>query len=141
MDVFTRDASNGDLVQTYLPAGGSWTKYDLSRAGVAAHAAGSPISMVRPDGTLDVYYRGVDAHLYELYLKPGGSWTQWDVSAAGNAPAAISGDPAVSITNGIINMFTRDASNGDLVQTYWSAATNSWTKWDVTAAGYAPTIG
>ena len=38
-------------------------------------------------------------------------------------------------------MFTRDATNGNLVQTYWSTATNNWTKWDVTASGYAPTIG
>jgi hypothetical protein len=63
------------------------------------------------------------------------------VSAAGFAPATISGDPSVVNNNGVINMFTRDAFNGNLVQTYWSSTANNWAKWDVTASGYAPTIG
>jgi hypothetical protein len=56
----------GPVVTPPAGTGAAWTHTDLVAQADAAEAAGDPVVVVSPDGTLHVLYRGLDEHIHEL---------------------------------------------------------------------------
>jgi hypothetical protein len=92
-------------------------------------------------GTLYNFSVSSAGHLIATYLPPGGKWTVYDLTAVGKAPI-VSGSIATGMasnpTPGTMYVFER-GSNGDLYTSYLAPG-GSWTKYDLTAAGDAPSI-
>jgi hypothetical protein len=92
LSVFTV-GTNGHVVQSYLPKGGSWKEWDLTGAGKAptASSAGGVITDTGIDNsgsTLSVFSVGTNGDVYQSHLTGGGSWAVWDLTSAYVAPSA-----------------------------------------------------
>jgi hypothetical protein len=146
--VYTVDASSGDLQETYLPAiGDAWTTQDLSAK------YGTPPTNVTPTavehtagaagasdgcGYTSVYTRDRNGDLQETYLPdtgfPGDPWITQDLSANYGAPAVLSGTSPVAIVHcGWTSVYTIDATDHHLQETYLPAIGDSWTSQDLSA--------
>ena len=128
--VYTVDASNGHLQETYLPAmGDPWTTQDLSaKYGTPAVMAGTePVSVVHA-GFTSVYT--VDAgtgDLQETYLPAlGDGWSTQNLSVNYGTPPTNWTPTAVYHSN-YTSVYTVDASNSDLQETYLPAIGDPWT--------------
>jgi hypothetical protein len=143
--VYTVDASNDHLQETYLPVmGGPWSTQDLSAN------YGTPATTVTPTAVVHAGYTSVytvDAsndHLQETYLPAiGDSWTSQDLSANYGTPAVAAGTQPVALYHtGYTSVYTVDASNDHLQETYLPAIGDSWTSQDLSANyGTPPTVG
>jgi hypothetical protein len=98
--VYTIDAGNQHLQETYLPdegfPGDPWKTQDLSaKYGAApAGANGSPVALVHM-GFTSVYYRGPNNDLQETFLHAiGAAWHHQSLSANYGSPGML-GDPIV----------------------------------------------
>ena len=127
--VYTVDASNGHLQETYLPAmGDPWTTQDLSaNYGTPAVMAGTePVSVVHA-GYTSVYT--VDAgtgDLQETYLPAiGDAWSTQNLSVNYGTPPTDWTPTAVYHSN-YTSVYTVDASNSDLQETYLPAIGDAW---------------
>jgi hypothetical protein len=141
--VYTVDASNGHLQETYLPAmGDPWTTQDLSaNYGTPAVMAGTrPVAVVH-DGYTSVYT--VDASsgdLQETYLPAiGDSWSTQDLTANYGTPTT-DWTPTAVYHSDYTSVYTVDASSGDLQETYLPAIGDSWTTQNLTANYGAPPV-
>ena len=128
--VYTVDASNGHLQETYLPAmGDPWTTQDLSaNYGTPAVMAGTePVAVVH--GTFTSVYT-VDASsgdLQETYLPAiGDAWSTQNLSANYGTPPTDTTPTAVYHSN-FTSVYTVDESNNDLQETYLPAIGDPWT--------------
>jgi hypothetical protein len=141
--VYTVDSANGHLQETYLPAiGDPWTTQDLSaNYGTPPVMPGTePVALVH-DGYTSVYT--VDAsngHLQETYLPAiGDPWTTQDLSAHyGTPPAGTT--PTAVVHDGFTSVYTVDASNGHLQETYLPAIGDPWTTQDLSANYGTPPV-
>jgi hypothetical protein len=158
--VFTVDASNGDLQETYLPAiGGPWTTQDLSAnyftpptnvtPTAVEHYAGA--SGTSPGcGYTSVYTRDRNGDLQETYLPnagfPGDRWVTQDLSGTAplqpGTPQILAGTSPVAIIHcGFTSVYTVDGSNDHLQETYLPAIGGPWTTQDLSANyGAPPTV-
>ena len=141
--VYTVDSSNGHLQETYLPTlGGPWHTQDLTaNYGTPPVMPGTtPVSLVH-DGYTSVYT--VDAatgHLQETYLPQlGDSWTTQDLSANYGTPAT-SWTPTAVVHQGYTSVYTVDAGNGHLQETYLPKLGDSWTSQDLSANYGTPSV-
>ncbi|MBS2554302.1 hypothetical protein KGQ19_46355 [Catenulispora sp. NL8] len=139
--VYTVDASNGHLQETYLPKmGGSWATQDLSNNyGTPAVLAGTQPVAIYHDGYTSVYT--VDAsnhHVQETYLpKMGGSWATQDLTANYGTPAT-SVTPTTVLHQDWLSVYTIDQSNGHLQETYLPKLGGPWYSKDLAATDGAP---
>ena len=160
--VYTVDASNGHLQETYLPyicapgcsPGQGWATQDLSAT------VGTPPTNVTPgalfhSGFTSVYtVNASNRHLQETYLaslcvpcSPGQGWATQDLSATVGTPAVKGGtSPVAVLHDGYDSVYTVDASNGDLQETflagicYGCSPGQGWATQDLTAhVGTPPT--
>ncbi|MGH3167123.1 MAG: arabinofuranosidase catalytic domain-containing protein, partial [Trebonia sp.] len=141
--VYTVDASNDHLQETYLPAmGDSWSTQDLSaNYGTPAVMPGTqPVALLH-DGYTSVYT--VDAsngHLQETYLPAmGGPWSTQDLSAEFGTPPT-NRTPAAVYHTGYTSVYTVDASNGHLQETYLPLMGGPWTTQDLSANYGTPAV-
>jgi hypothetical protein len=149
--VYTVDASNGHLSETYLPAmGDAWTTQDLT-----SETSGNPVAYgVQP---VAIYHTGytsvytVDAsngHLRETYLTAiGGSWSTQDLyPSAGSQVVAPFPSPSALVhydTSGGLtwtSVFTVDYSSGDVRETYLPVMGDLWSTQDLTAKYHTPPV-
>jgi len=136
--VYTVDATSGDLQETYLPAicapncapGQGWNTQDLTKY------VGTPRVMVLTgpvavlhDGYVSVYtVDASDGHLDETYLAslcapgcaPGQGWAWQDLSATVGTPSTAV-TPGADYHSGYTSVYTVDASDGHLDETYLPA--------------------
>jgi hypothetical protein len=145
--VYTVDASNDDLQETYLPyMGDSWTTQDLSAqyGTPAVNYLMSPTAVVH-DGYTSVYTvdEGSD-DLQETYLPAiGDPWATQDLSAKYGTPAvALDSQPVALYHDGYTSLYTVDASNDDLQETYLPAIGDAWATQNLSAKyGTPPAYG
>jgi hypothetical protein len=143
--------SSGDLEETYLPAMGKpWTTQSLSTlAGTPAMLTGTvPVAVVH-DGYTSVYTidAGDSTHtkgdLQETYLPAiGDSWSTQDLSAQTGTPAS-SVTPTAIFHGGYTSVYTVNASNGDLWETYLPGAGfpgDPWHAQDLSANYHTPAV-
>ncbi len=141
--VYTVDASNGDLQETYLPAmGDPWTTQNLSAGyGTPAVLAGTEPVAVTHYGYTSVYT--VDASngdLQETYLPAvGDAWSTQNLSAKyGTPPTDVT--PTAVLHDGYTSVYTVDASNAHLQETYLPAIGGSWSTQDLSANYGTPAV-
>jgi Alpha-L-arabinofuranosidase B, catalytic len=134
--VYTVDASNDHLQETYLPAmGDPWSTQDLSVNYGTPATTETPTAVVH-DGYTSVYtVDASDNQLQETYLPEiGDSWTTQDLSAKYGTPAVASGTQPVALFHtGYTSVYTVDASNDHLQETYLPAMGDSWSTQDLSA--------
>jgi hypothetical protein len=143
--------SSGDLEETYLPAMGKpWTTQSLSTlAGTPAMLTGTvPVAVVH-DGYTSVYTidAGDSTHtkgdLQETYLPAiGDSWSTQDLSAQTGTPAS-SVTPTAIFHGGYTSVYTVNASNGDLWETYLPGVGfpgDPWHAQDLSANYHTPAV-
>jgi len=141
--VYTVDASNGHLQETYLPAMNQpWSTQDLSaNYGTPAVRGGVAPVTVTHDGYTSVFT--VDQsnnHLQETFLPAiGQGWSTQDLSA-NYGTAATTVAPTVAVHNGYTSVYTVDASNGHLQETYLSAIGQPWVVQDLSANYGTPSV-
>jgi hypothetical protein len=142
--VYTVDASNDHLQETYLPAmGDPWSTQDLSAK------YGTPDTTVTPTAVVHAGYTSVytvDASnndLQETYLPAiGDSWTTQNLSANYGTPTVASGTQPVALFHtGYTSVYTVDGSNDDLQETYLPAIGDPWTSQDLSAKYGTPATG
>jgi hypothetical protein len=134
--VYTVDAANGHLQETYLPAiGDSWSTQDLSAE------FGTPATTVTPAAVLHDGYTSVytvdssNGHLQETYLPAiGDSWSTQDLSAKYGTPAVRGAtSPVAAFHFGYTSVYTVDSSDGHLQETYLPAMGDAWSTQDLSA--------
>jgi hypothetical protein len=138
--VYTVDASDGDLQETYLPAiGDSWNTQDLSAEYGTPPTDETPTAVVHTAGAsgatqgcgfTSVYTVDRDGDLQETYLPnagfPGDSWNTQDLSANYGTPQVLAGTSPVAIVHcGYTSVYTVDADH-QLQETYLPAIGDSW---------------
>jgi hypothetical protein len=134
--VYTVDASNGDLDETYLPAiGGPWSTQDLSKNyGTPTVPVGtSPVAILHA-GWTSVYTVGPGGDLEETYLNAiGGSWVTQDLSHNYGTPVvAPFKSPTAVVHNGYTSVYTVDFKTDDLQETYLPSIGDNWVSQDLT---------
>jgi hypothetical protein len=134
--VYTVD-QNGDLQETYLSAiGNSWVTQDLSANYHTPQVqGGSSPSAVFHDGYTSVYtLDSGDGNLQETYLPAiGKSWVTQDLAHYGTPQAGVDTSPSAIVHSGFVSVYTVDAGNNDLQETYLPAIGDSWVTQDLSA--------
>jgi hypothetical protein len=152
--VYTVDASSGDLQETYLPAiGDAWATQDLSAKYLTPPTNTTPTAVVHTAGAAgastgcgytSVYTVDRDGDLQETYLPnqgfPGDAWVTQDLSATGGTlpgtPQVLTGTAPVAIVHcGFTSVYSVDASNHHLQETYLPAVGDSWNTQDLSGTG------
>ena len=143
--VFTVDASNGDLQETYLSAiGDKWATHDLSSTAptmpdtppVAVQQSSQATWSLAHDGYTSAFTIDGNGDLQESYLAAmGGAWTSHDLSSSAMAgtPSVIPGSGLNAVFHdGYTSVYTVDAGNADLRETYLPAIGDNWTTQNLT---------
>ena len=141
--VYTVDTTNaadgstlGDLQETYLPyMGDGWFTQNLSvKYGTPLVNILTSPTAVFHNGYTSVYTVGAsNGHLSETYLPAmGDTWSTQDLTSetSGN-PVAYGVQPVAVYHTGYISVYTVDASNGHLRETYLTAIGGSWATQDL----------
>jgi hypothetical protein len=146
-------AKDGDLDETYLTAMGKpWATQDLSATGGAGLpgapkvlAGTAPVAVVHA-GYTSVYTidAGDSVHdkgdLQETYLPAiPGAWYTQDLSLQTKTPATAV-TPAVVYHGGYTSVYTTDASNGQLWETYLPKIGAYWTAQNLSANYHTPPV-
>ena len=142
--VYTVDKSNGDLQETYLPGtgfpGDAWNTQDLSQNyGTPPVAANTNATALFHDGVTSVYtVDRSNGDLQETYLPgqgfPGDAWVTQNLSANYGTPPVMAGTSPVAIMHdGFVSVYTVDASDGHLQETYLPTLGGPWNTQDLTA--------
>jgi hypothetical protein len=141
--VYSVDASNGDLQETYLPAmGDPWSTQNLStKYGTPPVMAGTqPVTLLH-DGYTSVYT--IDASngdLQETYLPAmGGPWSTQNLSTEYGTPPTTR-TPTAVYHNGYTSVYTVDASNNHLQETYLPLMGDGWSTQDLSANYGTPAV-
>ena len=90
--------TNGHLYQYFRPPStGIWGAVDLTSMSNTPTAAGSPATIVDPNGELDALAIGTNGHLYQYFRPPStGIWGAVDLTSMSNTPSAA-GSPATIV--------------------------------------------
>ncbi|MFI0898132.1 hypothetical protein [Streptomyces sp. NPDC020983] len=140
--VYTIDAANGHLQETYLPKmGDPWSTQDLSAKYGTAPASTTPAAVVH-EGYTSVYtVDTAGGHLRETYLpKMGDPWSTQDLSAKyGTPPVSPGTSPSAAVHSGWTSVYTVDDSSHDVQETYLPAIGDPWTTQDLSAKYGTPT--
>jgi hypothetical protein len=133
--VFTVDAANGHIRETYLPKmGDPWSTQDLSAKYGTPATSWTPTAVVH-DGYTSVWsVNAANGHLQETYLpKMGDPWSTQDLSAKyGTPPVQAGSSPVAAVHTGYTSVWTIDA-NHDLQETYLPKMGDPWSTQDLTA--------
>jgi hypothetical protein len=154
--VYTVDASNGHLQETYLPAiGDPWNTQDLSANYGTPPTSVTPTAVVHAAGAAGASpgcgYTSVytvdtsNSHLQETYLPntgfPGDPWNTQDLSAKyGTPPVARGTHPAALVHMNFTSVYTVDASNNHLQETYLPTIGDPWNTQDLSANYGTPAV-
>jgi hypothetical protein len=143
--VYTVDASNGDLQETYLSnIGNGWATQDLSAKYGTPPTEETPTALVHSAGATgsaaacgftSVYTVDRNGDLQETYLPLiGDNWTTQDLSANYGTPKVQPGTSPVAIVHcGYSSVYTVDGGSHDLQETYLPAIGDPWNSQDLSA--------
>ena len=126
LSVFTVNASDHKLQQTYLPAiGQGWVTQELPSPVIAAGT--SPAALMY-DKYATVFTANTDGTLENTYLITiGQAWHTQNLSTLAGAPHVAAGtSPAALLQAGYLSVFTVRADNAGLQQTYLPAIGQPW---------------
>jgi hypothetical protein len=150
--VYTVDAVNGHLQETYLPyMGASWTTQDLAAiAGTPPVMPGTkPVALVHC-GYTSVFTVDTNGDVQETYLSNiGNTWATHDLTVIGGTPPTnetptavvhYAGATGVAAKCGFTSVYSVDAANGDLQETYLPYIGDAWTTQDLSAIGHTPPV-
>ncbi|WP_194925869.1 hypothetical protein [Catenulispora pinisilvae] len=138
--IYTVDASNHHLQETYLPKlGGPWATQDLTNNYGAPATSVTPTTVLHQDW-LSVYtIDQSNGHLQETYLpKLGGPWYSKDLAAAEGAPASANIKPVSIMHGGYTSVYTVDAGTGHVRESYIPALGQNWATQDLSAKYSTP---
>jgi len=140
--VYTVDSGSDDLQETYLPyMGDAWSTQNLSAnyGAPAVDSLMSPTAIVH-DGYTSVYTVDTNGDLQETYLPAiGDSWSTQNLSANYGTPAVeLDTQPVALYHTGYTSVYTIDASNADMQETYLPAIGDSWSTQNLSANYGAP---
>ncbi|NUR03481.1 MAG: hypothetical protein HOY79_45295 [Streptomyces sp.] len=142
VSVYTVNASNGHLQETYLPKmGDDWSTQDLSANyhTPQVDAGTSPVAIVH-DGYTSVYTVDANHDLQETYLpKMGDDWSTQDLSANYHTPPTTV-TPTAVVHSGYTSVWTVDAGSQDLQETYLPKMGDGWSTQDLTAKYHTPAV-
>jgi hypothetical protein len=135
-DVIFRGANN-HIYMIYREAIGTSIGYGINdvHPSDAPLAVGDPTSTVFSDGTVNVYYRGVDAHIHNLRWGSSGVVTHTDVSARVGAQAA-GGDPVSYDFGSTEQHAIYRGTNNSLYELQWTQG--NWYYRNLTSSANAP---
>ncbi|WP_426507278.1 hypothetical protein ACPPVO_53975 [Dactylosporangium sp. McL0621] len=133
--------------RTWSQAGYSRSKYKPFRyVGVIedAPAGGSTggQSVVHDGYTSEFTVNAADGHLQETFLaRLGGAWGTQDLSASAGTPA-VAGQPVAVVHDGYVSVFTVNAGNGHLQETFLARLGGAWVTQDLgaLAGAQAPSV-
>lgn len=114
VELFAR--GDDGAIYTRMADGGDWTS-------IGGAASSGPAAMVRGDGTLDVFVRGVNEELFQRSRR-GGEWSDW-ISLGGqltSAPAAVERKGTANI-----EVFVRGTDNA--LHHRWYQPGSGWSAW------------
>ncbi|HEV2372605.1 MAG TPA: hypothetical protein VGS19_10575, partial [Streptosporangiaceae bacterium] len=143
--VFTVDTAGQSLQETYLPVnGGPWYTQSLSaNYGTPSVAKGTvPVGLFH-DGYTSVYtVNATDHTLQETYLTAiGQPWHTQDLSTSyGTPPIAAGTTPAVVYHGGYVSVYTVNAADHTLQETYLSAIGQPWHTQNLSTSHGTPPI-
>ncbi|WP_426514867.1 GH25 family lysozyme [Dactylosporangium sp. McL0621] len=124
------DVFNGTLADLAALAGGGVTPTPGSPAGA---------SVVHDGYTSEFTVNAADGHLQETYLaRLGGAWGTQDLSASAGTPA-VAGQPVAVVHDGYTSVYTVDAGNGHVQETYLARLGGAWVTQDLGAVAAAQT--
>jgi GH25 family lysozyme M1 (1,4-beta-N-acetylmuramidase) len=126
------DVFNGTLADLAALAGGT--------APVSSAAAGQAV--VHEGYTSVFTVNAADGHLQETFLaRVGGAWATQDLSAAAGTPS-VAGQPVTVVHDGLTSVFTVNASNGHLQETFLARVGGAWVTQDLgaVAVGQTPSV-
>jgi hypothetical protein len=132
--VYTVDASDSHLQETYLPAmGDPWTTQDLSAEFGTPPTNVTPAAVVHSGFTSVFTVDASNSDLQETYLPAiGDPWSTQDLSANYGTPPVVSGaSPAAVYHTGYTSVYTVDQSDNDLQETYLPAMGDPWSTQDL----------
>jgi hypothetical protein len=147
--VYTVDASNENLQETYLPAiGDAWTTQNLSaNYGAPAVAAGAQPVALFHTGYTSVYTVDTSSDdVQETYLPAiGDAWTSQDLSSKYGTPATTESPipllhPDTSGALTYTSVYSVDSSSNDLQETYLPAIGDAWTTQNLSANYGTPPV-
>jgi len=145
LHVYSSNLANGDLVEIDDDGqfGHSWNFYDeTAGAGAGVPIVGAPGAFVAND-VPHIYTRAAGSNDLVEYVADhlyGHIWNAYDQTAGTGAPP-ISGNPIPLLINGVAQVYTNDAQNGDLIE-YVSDHLfgHVWNAYDQTASSGAPPL-
>jgi surface antigen len=143
--VFTVNAADHTLQETYLSAlGQPWATQNLSaNYGTPPVAAGTTPAVVFHNGFTSVYtVNAADNTLQETYLSAVGQpWATQNMSANyGTPPVAAGTSPAALYHTGYTSVFTVNAADNTLQETYLSALGQPWVTQSLSANYGTPPV-
>jgi len=145
VSVFTVDAGTGDLQETYLSnVGAPWATHDLTAMAHTPPVADqtSPATVVHSGYTSVYTVDGGSGHLQETYLAAlGGPWATQDLTAETSGPPVDqAASPSAVVHSGYTSVFTVDAGDDHLQETYLSAIGDNWATHDLSEMAGTPAV-
>ncbi|MBS2537090.1 hypothetical protein KGQ20_30470 [Catenulispora sp. NF23] len=135
---FTRDASNGDVIDTSVTSAGVINVYDLTAHNGTPTTSGNPAAVVDSKGTISVLTRDPNGHLFDTSITSAGAINLYDWTASSATPAMAGDASAVLDPSGAVSIFTRSAANGDVIDSSITSA-GALNVYDLTAHNGTPT--
>ncbi len=126
------DNSRGDLRHAWSSDGTSWSFETLDGAGGTdgrynANVGQSSTMVVGADGVLRVFYHDVTNGNLRHGWKDGSGWhfqnLDGDAGSIAGLNASLGGDPAATVYGSNIQLFYRDATNGNLRHAWFNGTT------------------
>jgi hypothetical protein len=116
---------------------------DSYNCGTAPLAPAQAGQAVVHEGYTSVFtVNAADGHLQETYLaRMGGAWATQDLTATAGTPS-VAGQPVAVVHDGYTSVFTVNASNGHLQETYLARVGGPWVTHDLgaVAVGQTPSV-
>jgi hypothetical protein len=141
LSVYTVNAGNSHLQETFLSLGGTgWYTQDLTTVAGTPTVVGTPAAVVHGDW-LSVYtVNAGNGHLQETFLSLGGTgWYTQDLSVVVGTPA-VAGSPTAAVHGNWLSVYTVNATNNHLQETFLPLGGTGWYTQDLSAAiGTPPT--
>jgi hypothetical protein len=141
LSVFTVNTSNSHLQESFLRMStGQWATQDLSAAIGVPASVSQPVAVLHGDWLSVFTVNAANSHLQESYLSLSGSvWYTHDLSAAFGTPA-VSGTPAATVHGAWLSVYTVNAANSHLQETFLALGGTQWSTHDMNGVAGTPSV-
>ncbi|GAB2745665.1 CHAP domain-containing protein [Kitasatospora kifunensis] len=122
VSIFTRDVSNGHVLDTSITSAGVINVYDLTAHNGTPATSGNPAAAVDGKGTISVLTRDGNGHLFDTSITAAGVINLYDWTASSSTPAMAGDASAVVDPSGTLSIFTRNVADGHVVDSSITSA-------------------